>query len=75
MKLNRNDQAVRITKAEGGKVSIPIGQVKEVMRLHLEDLALFCDAEILRVINRARCAMTKREMGRGANRARRTDRR
>ncbi len=38
-RFNLNDMAREITLAEGGKVSLPIGQVKEVMRLTFERLA------------------------------------
>jgi hypothetical protein len=37
--MNLNDLATKITKLEGGSVSLGIGQVKEVMRLTLEELA------------------------------------
>lgn len=37
--INLNDLAVTITKKEGGAMSLSIGQVKEVMRLTLEELA------------------------------------
>ena len=67
MKINRNDQATRITKAEGGKVSLPIGQVKEVQRLTLEWLATrpFGDvADLLaRVAARAGKRRAKRTRG------------
>ncbi len=37
--IDLNKMAVRITKKEGKKKSISIGQVKEVMKLVFEDLA------------------------------------
>ena len=37
--INENDLAVKVAHQEGGRVSLPIGQVKEVMRLVLEELA------------------------------------
>jgi hypothetical protein len=36
--VNLNDFAVKITQQEGKKVSLPIGQVKEVLRLVLKEL-------------------------------------
>jgi len=39
MKINLNEVARTITLHEGKKVSLPIGQVKEVMRLTLRWLA------------------------------------
>lgn len=35
-RINLNEMAKDITLAEGGKVNLPIGQVKEVIRLALE---------------------------------------
>lgn len=37
--LNMNDFAREVTLQEGGKVSLPIGQVKEVIRLTMKKLA------------------------------------
>ncbi len=37
-RINLNKLAQTITANEGGKVSLPIGQVKEVLRLSLAEL-------------------------------------
>ena len=50
--MNLNTLAQDITKQEGGKVSLPIGQVKEVMRLTLTALANMPHAEALKVLLR-----------------------
>lgn len=60
MKINRNDQATRITKAEGGKVSLPIGQVKEVQRLTLEWLATRPFGEVADLLARVAARAAKR---------------
>lgn len=52
--VNLNDLARDITKKEGGSVNLSIGQVKEVMRLTLEELASRTDEEVLELINRYR---------------------
>jgi len=60
VKINRNDQATRITKAEGGKVSLPIGQVKEVQRLTLEWLATRPFGEVADLLARVAARAAKR---------------
>lgn len=50
--VNLNKMARRITLREKGKVSLPIGQVKEVMRLLLEELATLKENEILNTVRR-----------------------
>lgn len=37
--MNLNDLAKEVTELEGGKVSLPIGQVKEVLRIALTIIA------------------------------------
>lgn len=52
--MNLNDWAREITLEEGGKISISIAQVKEVMRLILIDLAQMDDWEIEMILKRYR---------------------
>jgi predicted DNA-binding antitoxin AbrB/MazE fold protein len=52
--MNLNKLAKTITLTEGKKVSLPIGQIKEVMKIMLEELALEKDEDILKVIKRYR---------------------
>jgi len=40
VKINQNEMAQSIVAAEGGKVNLSIGQVKEVQRLTLRELAI-----------------------------------
>lgn len=47
MAINGNTLAVAITLQEGKLVSLPIGQVKEVIRLTRRMLGKFTDEEIL----------------------------
>jgi len=47
MRINKNKLAVRIVKKEGGKQSINIGQVKEVMKLYEGELKKKSASEIL----------------------------
>jgi hypothetical protein len=44
--MNLNDLAVKITKEEGKKISLPIGQVKEVMKITFKNLAKMTLAEV-----------------------------
>lgn len=50
--MNLNNLAKEITLQEGGKINLPIGQVKEVMRIVLQELAKMSETESRRVINR-----------------------
>jgi len=52
--INLNDLAVKITKREGGAMSLSIGQVKEVMRLTLEELASRDIDEVILLMKRYR---------------------
>jgi len=52
--INLNDLAVTITKKEGGAMSLSIGQVKEVMRLTLEELAARTDEQVVELLSRYR---------------------
>ncbi len=51
-KINQNTIARNITLKEGGKVSLPIGQVKEVMKLHLIELAKFEDKQVSKLLKK-----------------------
>lgn len=44
--MNLNELAVKITKLEGGKVNLPISQVKEVMKLLLTEMATWSTGEL-----------------------------
>ena len=50
--MNLNNLAKQITLQEGGKINLPIGQVKEVMRILLTELALMNEAEVNKVLAR-----------------------
>ncbi len=52
--MNLNDLARRIALKEGGKVNLSIAQVKEVLRLALEELAKREEAEVIRTLRRYR---------------------
>lgn len=62
MKINQNKLAHIVTLEEGGKVSLPIGQVKEVQRLTLEWLATRPLCEVAELF--ARVAARKRRAAR-----------
>jgi len=52
--MNLNDLAKEITLQEGKKISLPIGQVKEVMKILLTELAAIEEVEAIAVIRRYR---------------------
>ena len=52
--MNLNKLAKIITLEEGGKISLPIGQVKEVMKILLTELGKLEDQEIIKIVNRYR---------------------
>jgi len=54
MRLNLNEIATAITLQEGKKVSLPIGQVKEVLRLTLRWLASLPSEQVETVLHRYR---------------------
>jgi len=54
MRLNLNEIATAITLQEGKKVSLPIGQVKEVLRLTLRWLASLPVEEVDTLLRRYR---------------------
>lgn len=57
--MNLNDFAKEITLEEGGKISLPIGQVKEVIRLVIEKLAVMEGAEVITLLRKTRLKMDK----------------
>jgi len=52
--LNLNDLARTITLKEGKRKSLPISQVKEVMKILLIELGMLPDDEIIKIIRRYR---------------------
>jgi hypothetical protein len=54
--LNANTLARQVADREGGKVNLPIAQIKEVMRLLLEELARVPASVALELIERHRGA-------------------
>jgi hypothetical protein len=48
-----NDFAKLITLREGKKISLPIGQVKEVIRLVMEELRVQSDEGIIKIVRRS----------------------
>lgn len=53
MKINENKLAAAVTRSEGGAVNLPIGQVKEVIRLVLDELAgEYAMSEVVDLIER-----------------------
>jgi len=53
-KINLNKISEIVTKREGLKKNVDIGQVKEVQKLTFEELGKFSDEQIIEVINRYR---------------------
>jgi len=51
--MDMNEFAKRITLKEGKKKSLSIAQVKEVIRLVMEELAKEDNADIVRIVRRA----------------------
>lgn len=54
VKINQNKLARAITLAEGGKVNLSIGQVKEVQKLLLKELAKYDDLQVLKLLDKFR---------------------
>jgi len=52
--MNLNKLAKEITLKEGGKVNLPIAQVKEVMRILLTTLANMTSTEVEKVLKKYR---------------------
>ena len=53
-RINLNHMARDITLKEGGKVSLSIAQVKEVMKIFLEELAKKSTVEVVSLVGRYR---------------------
>ena len=51
-KINMNAIANRVAVGEGGKVEVNIAQIKEVLKVFLEELAKYEDDEILELVKR-----------------------
>jgi len=50
--INLNAMANRIGLEEAGRTGVNIAQIKEIMRIFLEELARYNDEEILEVVKR-----------------------
>ena len=53
-RINMNDMARTVALNEEGRTETNIAQIKEVMRVFLEELATYDDPEILEVVKRYR---------------------
>lgn len=51
-KINVHNLAIDVANEEGKEVSLPIGQIKEVISITLRKLSKYNDDEILEVISR-----------------------
>ena len=51
-RINMNDMANTVALKEQGRTEVNIAQIKQVMRIFLEELALYEDEEILEVVER-----------------------
>ena len=61
--MNLNAMAKRLTLAEGLREAISIAQVKEVLRLTLDELALMEPGDLCLVLNKRRKQLCKRKKG------------
>ncbi len=52
--INQNKLAKAVTLAEGGKQNLSIGQVKEVQKLLLTELAKYDDKKVIELLNKFR---------------------
>jgi len=50
--MNLNEIAKNITLKEGKKVSLPIGQVKEVIKLFIEEMEKYTPDDIIKTMQR-----------------------
>lgn len=50
--MNLNDLAVKVTKAEGLKKSVNIGQVKEIMKILFTELGKTSLADVAKILNK-----------------------
>ncbi len=53
-KINEHDLAVTISKMEGKKIEVNIGQIKEILNLTLEILSSHKASEVMELIERQR---------------------
>ena len=51
-KISENELAKAVAKVEGKKVSVNIGQIKEVMKCLLDKLAGYDAVEVLMLVNK-----------------------
>ncbi len=52
LKIDMNAMATRVSMGERGRTEVNIAQIKEVMRVFLEELSRYSDEEILEVVKR-----------------------
>lgn len=52
MKINENELAKTVAAGEGGKVNLPIGQVKEVIRLTLRNLGEYRASAVMALVEK-----------------------
>ncbi len=52
LKIDMNAMANRVAVGEGGRVEVNIAQIKEVLKVFLEELSKYEDEEILEVVKR-----------------------
>jgi len=52
LKIDMNAMATRVALGERGRTEVNIAQIKEVMKVFLEELARYSDEEILEVVKR-----------------------
>lgn len=50
--INLNDMAKTIAEKEGGKRQVDITQIKEIMKIFLEELAKYSNVEVISLLNR-----------------------
>lgn len=50
--MNLNEIATEVTKREGLKKSVNVAQVKEVIRIFLEEIAFYPFSEVIDVLNK-----------------------
>ena len=60
-RINVAAWASDLTRREGGKVSLPVGQVSEVLKLVLDDLARLDVEDVLAELTRRRRALMRRK--------------
>lgn len=50
--INLNSLASKVVRLEGKKINLSIAQVKEVLKIVLDDLAMVKPSEVLRLLER-----------------------